>query len=398
MFTILFTIVEGPEEGTRHEFQQKEVTSGSDFSNDLILVHPAVSPRHFRIVDEKDEIYLEDLTGNNQTKLNGVFVSREPLHNGDELQVGPYVFHITLERGTLPDEAIHDLASGARGRGKRSLFWSPPALVILSLCFIVMIYFAFTFFTREEERKDLSELGPVPLPVKGVYGHKVQGKNYLDKVEFSFIAHGLKYRLQYRPGHINQSGLVRISINGTTLVSVPRTIDRWSNELVSVDIPQHLLKAGEANIIQFDNLQNPPGKIPWGVREVSVLEVPIPKCDIDIARKYLRLASEKYEERNIMESNLYDAIRYLAEGQEYLIACEDADVRDQLFDTLNLYETELQNKYEEHLFNTKKFLKLKDFYGAKFELERVLLYLPDETDKRHRKAKDLLEKLNKMIR
>lgn len=397
MFTIQFTIVEGPQEGTRHEFQQKELTAGSEFENDLILVHPDVSPRHFRIVDETDEIYLEDLTGSNETKLNGIFVSREPLHNGDELQVGPYVFHISLESGTLPDEAIHEIGSRGRGAGRLSLFRRPPALVALSLGLIVMVYLTFSFVSKEKEDKDLFELGPVPLPVEGIFGYKVQGKNYPDKVEFSFVARGPKYRLRYRSGYINQAGLVRISINDNKLATVPPTINRWSDELVSVDIPQHLLETKETNIIRFDNMENPPGKVPWGIREISVQEVPIPKCDIEIAKKYIRLANEKYEERQISESNLFDATRYLKEGQEYLIACEDTDVRDQLFDTLNRCEEELEEKYREYMFNTKKFLKLKDFYGAKIELQQILLYIPDETDRRHRRAKDLLEKISKIV-
>jgi hypothetical protein len=389
--------VEGPHEGTRHEFQQKELTAGNDFSNDLILIHPDVSARHFRVVDETDEIYLEDLTGSNETKLNGIFVSREPLHDGDELQVGPYVFHISLEHGTLPDEAIHELGAQGRGFGKLSLFRRPPALIFLSIGLIIMIYFIFSFFSKEEEDRDLSELGPVPLPVEGIFGYKVGGQNYQDKVEFSFVARGPKYRIQYRPGYINQAGLIRISINENNLSTVPLTIDRWSDELISVDIPQHVLETKETNIVRFDNLRNPPGNVPWGIREISVQEVPIPKCDIEIAKKYIRLANEKYEERQISESNLSDAIRYLKEGQEYLIACEGTEVRDQLFDTLNRCEEELEGRYKEHMFNTKKFLKLKDFYGAKIELEQILLYVPDETDKRHRRARDLLEKINRIV-
>jgi hypothetical protein len=399
LFTIQFAIVDGPEEGTRYDFQQNEVKVGSEFSNDLILIHPEVAPRHFRVVDEKDEIYVENLTGKNETKLNGVFVSREPLHNGDELQIGPYVFHISLERGVLPDEAIYESQVSAIIRPRaRAFIKRPPVLVLVSLALIVLIYLAFTLVTKKEEGQDLSQLGPVPLPAEGIFGHKVEGRNYLDKVEFSFVATYPKYRVQYRPGFIEDADKIKIFVNENRVGTVPLTIGRWADEPVSVDIPQNDLKMGETNLLRFDNTAYPPVEIRWGVRDVSLVEVPIPKCDIEVAKKYLRLGQDKYEERRIAESNLSDAIKYLKQGQEYVIACEDSEVRNTLEDTLDQYKKELQDKFEEYMFNTKKFLKLGDFYGAQYELEQVLRYIPDESDRRHRQAKDLLEKTSKLAK
>lgn len=396
MFNIQFTIVDGPEEGARYEFQQRDVGVGSDFSNDLILVHPDVAPKHFRIVDEKDDIYVENLTGKNETKLNGVFISHEPLHNGDELQVGPYVFHIALERGALPDEAIHEPAVASLMRpSTKSFLKRPPVLGFVGLSFIVLTYLAFMLVTRKDEGQDQSELGPVPLPAQGIFGHRVEGKNYLDKVEFSFVAQYPKYRLQYRPGFIAQADKVKILVNGKRLASVPRTIDRWADEPVSVDISQGFLKTGEPNSVSFDNTAYPPERIQWGIRDVSLMEVPIPKCDLEVAKKYLRLGQDKYEEKRIAESNLYDAIKYLKEGQEYVIACDESEVKQVIEETLKQYKKELQDKFGEYMFNTKKFLKLSDYYAAQYELEQALRYIPDESDRRHRQAKEVLEKIGK---
>jgi hypothetical protein len=175
---------------------------------------------------------------------------------------------------------------------------------------------------------------------------------------------------------------------------VPVTIDRWADELVLVDVPQTSLKMQEVNVIRFDNKKNPPEKSRWGVREVSVTEVPIPKCDVEVAQKYLRLSKEKYEERRINDPNLYAAVQYLREGLEYVIACEDAQVRDVLLETVDRYEAELQGKYEDFLFNTKKFLKLRDLDAAKIELQNIISHIPDESDRRHRAARDLLERLD----
>ncbi len=393
--TVQFTIVEGPDEGTRYEFHQQEINVGSDFSNDLILSHPEVAENHFRIVQEKEHIYLEDLGSGSGIKLNGLFVSRGPLHNGDELQVGPYVFHISLLREEITDEFIQGLQVLEGTGGKPSPLKRPPLLALLSVLLIVLVYSGVRLSMTEREGEDLSNAGPLPLPVHGIVGHKVGGKNYVDKVEFTFFAQKPKYRLRYRPGYIRYPRQVAIYMNDEKLADVPLTIDRWADELVLVDIPQTSLKMGEVNVIRFDNLKNPPEKTRWGLRNISVHEVPIPKCDVEVAQKYLRLAREKYEERRINDPNLFAAIQYLKEGLEYVIACEDAEIRDVLLETMDRYEEELQGKYEDFLFNTKKFLKLKDMEAVKIELRNIISHVPDESDRRNRAARDLLEKLEK---
>lgn len=392
---VQFTIVEGPDEGTRYEFHQKEIHVGSEFSNDLILSHPEIAPHHFRIVEDKEEIFLEDLGSGGGIKLNGLFVSRGPLHNGDELQVGPYVFHISLLREEITDEFIQGLQVLEGSGGRPSAWRRPPVIGLLSVLLVVLIYSGVRLSMTEREGEDLSNSGPLPLPVHDIIGHKVGGKNYVDKAEFSFFAQKPKYRLRYRPGHIRYPQLVEIYINDEKLAEVPLTIDRWADESVLVDIPQESLKMGEVNIIRFDNTRNPPEKTRWGIREISMHEVPIPKCDVEVAQKYLRLANEKYEERRIHDPNLYAAIKYLEEGLEYVIACEDAKVRDVLLETKEQYSAELQGKYEDFLFNTKKFLKLKDLDAAETELQNILSHVPDESDRRHRAAKDLLERIGK---
>ncbi len=70
-------------------------------------------------------------------------------------------------------------------------------------------------------------------------------------------------------------------------------------------------------------------------------------------------------------------------------------MRDVLLETVDRYEEELQGKYEDFLFNTKKFLKLKDLEAAKVELQNIISHVPDGLDQRHRAARELLERLEK---
>ena len=114
---------------------------GSDFSNDLILVSSDVDPRHLRVVDEGGEVFLEDLSGREEARLNGETFSRALLHPGDELYLGPYVFHISMEL----DAAPYGEERSRHGDGKRLLtrfraIRQPPVLALLTLCGIIVLY------------------------------------------------------------------------------------------------------------------------------------------------------------------------------------------------------------------------------------------------------------------
>jgi pSer/pThr/pTyr-binding forkhead associated (FHA) protein len=393
---VILTIVEGPDEGTKYEFEQKEILIGSDFSNDLILNHLEVSPRHAKIVEEKDGVYLEDRGSLHGTKLNGLYVRREPLHNGDELQIGMYVFHLSLAKKATEEKEKAENGPEKRGLLIKRFHSVPKRLIIIVLFGIVLVYASFRIFAnKEDEGQDLSKQGPVPLPAQGIYGYKVGGQNYVDKIEFSFIAKGPKYRLLYRSGFIQSPGSVEISLNDKKLVYVPLTINRWADDPISVDLPQDVLKKGEVNIIRFNNTKNPPANERWGIRDVSLVDVPLPRCDVDVAQRYFELANKKYEERRINEPNLFYAIESLKQGLEYVITCEDPKMKNLILDSLNQYEQELERHYKDYMFNARKFIELHDLEAAQFELDALMKHIPDEDDARHKRAKDLLDRLSR---
>ena len=67
----------------------------------------------------------------------------------------------------------------------------------------------------------------------------------MDKVDFTFEARRAnKYRIQYSPGYVNKAKLVKVYVNGEYLRSVPVTYNRWSDEPLTMDIPEQLLKIG----------------------------------------------------------------------------------------------------------------------------------------------------------
>ena len=67
-----------------------EFAIGRSTSCELRLPDESVSRRHAQIVRQDGHWWIEDLGSKNGVKLNTVPVTREPLHNGDVIELGPF--------------------------------------------------------------------------------------------------------------------------------------------------------------------------------------------------------------------------------------------------------------------------------------------------------------------
>lgn len=81
-------VVAGPGLGTEWAFKQAEITIGRSAENEIDFADIAVSRQHTRIVFKNEHYILLDLGSNNGTLLNGISVSEERLHSGDEIIIG----------------------------------------------------------------------------------------------------------------------------------------------------------------------------------------------------------------------------------------------------------------------------------------------------------------------
>ncbi|MBP8132401.1 MAG: sigma 54-dependent Fis family transcriptional regulator [Candidatus Hydrogenedentes bacterium] len=74
-----------------------DVVVGRGADCDIVLLDPAVSRRHCRIVREGTDIWLEDLGSRNPALLNGAPVRRARLEPGDEISIGTNQFLVLGE-------------------------------------------------------------------------------------------------------------------------------------------------------------------------------------------------------------------------------------------------------------------------------------------------------------
>lgn len=66
---------------------------GRQGDNDIIIKDPFISKKHFKIVEDEEEYYLEDLKSSNGTFLNGQKVEDVVrLSNGDRITTGNIEF------------------------------------------------------------------------------------------------------------------------------------------------------------------------------------------------------------------------------------------------------------------------------------------------------------------
>lgn len=82
-----------------HYSIDNELTLGRHNDNDIYIKDPFVSKRHFKIVEDEGEYYLEDLESSNGTYLNNDRLEDVvKLSNGDIIKVGSIEF-LYVNRG-----------------------------------------------------------------------------------------------------------------------------------------------------------------------------------------------------------------------------------------------------------------------------------------------------------
>ncbi len=83
-----------PEE-TVYEIKRAVTTIGRRPGNDILLKHRMVSRRHAEICFEDDGYFLYDIASTNGTRINGRYIQKERLSDGDLIQIGPFIFTFT---------------------------------------------------------------------------------------------------------------------------------------------------------------------------------------------------------------------------------------------------------------------------------------------------------------
>jgi cell division protein FtsL len=83
-------------EKTTFRIVKPETTIGRDENNDLVLLNDSVSRRHAKVVFNGGAFEIQDLGSSNKVIVNGVFIERTTLKNGDIIGLGEVVIYFSL--------------------------------------------------------------------------------------------------------------------------------------------------------------------------------------------------------------------------------------------------------------------------------------------------------------
>src|SRR5450432_3616849 len=93
--------IAGPFQGAAFSLSDRNVSVGRDPSNDLWIADQSLSRQHCLLVSQDGQFAIRDLQSKNGTRVNGVPVGEQLLHDGDHISVGDSVFIFQLEEGEV---------------------------------------------------------------------------------------------------------------------------------------------------------------------------------------------------------------------------------------------------------------------------------------------------------
>ncbi len=246
--------------------------------------------------------------------------------------------------------------------------------------------------TRKDWSNDILELaGPVTTSSFGLGVKGTELARY--QVNFKFGYLDGRATLVYDIGWIDSDQEVEIRLNDERIVGyAPMALNTWE-ETIEVILPHEALLQNEFNIITFDNTRNP-GDGPdetWAVRNVQVIEDPLPEADPGMAQQRFALAKDRWDKRQIAPENLYKACKEFQLTRDYL---ERLDVKPPLYDAATsrakACRKELDAAWSKLRFSFLRALKFKNYQEAEGLLRQALKYFPDEGDPKHRMIKKKL--------
>ena len=414
-------IVKGPATGRQYQFDQPCVDIGRSVSgNDLILNDQSVSNQHARITMDKGSFFLQDLKSRNHTYYNGTLLAEGEkvcLKNEDRFQIGGVTIQFLAAPAYTEEPQRLFIDDETQLIDKQSAFQfsktnipllkkSKPVKITIAgiVCLVLLLMVAKIAMKpsagekgKVEQTADLS-LQPIPLPATGPYGFTNRsGNSQPDKAIFTFFADSTNAELRYTVGGVDSDGEVVLLLNDTKIANAPLAIESWGKEQVMY-LPGDLFVLGKENRLIFDNTKNPPGKEKWAVKNVSIEFLGQESCNEAEGKNAYDLGEKMYNERAVSEGNLYQAYQYFRVAISHMEGCPaKPDILKKTEEKLQIVQQSLEQQYNNLIFSYKKSIKINKYRQSKAALEGILGLIPDNKDQRHKEAKYLLEKIDKVL-
>lgn len=127
------------------------------------------------------------------------------------------------------------------------------------------------------------------LPAVQEYGYIENGdQSHLDRISYCFPPQNGTATIAFEAYDIDREGEVELWLNGAKALTLPVTgNNQWGGQ-VQVTLPDGLVDEASANLLVFDNVDNPPRTFQWGIRNVALVtttlavETPTPTLPLSL--------------------------------------------------------------------------------------------------------------------
>lgn len=428
MSTIIHLLItEGPGTGREIHVPRVGVRIGRSSRNDISIPDGAMSrfQCRFFLVDG-DGLWVSDLGSANGTLVNGEMVQEQRLHVHDEILAGDTRIrvvnagtshpgnmggHEPFEATARPGEAPVDLGlrkdqqagtpAASTGAMRRNLLWLAVFMLVVVLgIFLQKPIRAYLNPPRPAQLQPQADLPVLELMFERVEGtasnifrYSLELQHDLLRVQVDDLQTDRHVRRDKKVTPELQRELAR-SIEGTGILDLQEEYSgldpaRYHYSDLSVTIGALTRRVKVLNQAEPDPFATARGIIEeFGKNELGLAALSVdPATLIEKARDALLQGKKMWDEREVRNENLYNAIRAYKECEWYLetiqpkpdFAAEAASARDDCI-------KELQRRYEDLWFLAERSVKLREWKEAERQLKVICEMIPDRSDDRHRNA------------
>ena len=425
-------IVSGESAGKKFTVKEGGLRLGRSSSNDIHVNDGELSRNHclFEISGETG-IRVIDLASANGTIVNGVELGSEPreLKSGDVVEVGSTV--IKVVGGEPPPAAVSgdvDLGlSAARAqdeikpaqsprRRAANLLWAIAVLALGSATAVLLL------LPRQgaEAPQPTAITEEARHPVE-VYYEKVEADTSgIFRYELTFSRDGVlkvvvddvpdANRHLVKSSHLSDAGVGELS-NILDFEDVRRLDREYSGPAQAADglkswrlkvvYPDRVRSVSIVNTQEPDVFRSIRERLEtFSKNELGIWAIQYSRDKlVEMAEESVRLARQKWEDRDVQHGNMHAAISAFREAMFYLETVNPKpEFHGAVRDELELAERELDRRFRDQRFRADRALNLGEWQSAKRELSVLMEMVPDRGDERYREAKSKLVDVDKRMK
>lgn len=404
-------IVAGPDRGQEVALPVDGARMGRSEGNDITLKDPSLSRFHCRFYfNPAGALYLADLASTNDTLVNGRPVQDVELQVGDRVEIGETTLLVVSNRldgetrgpgrevdlGLQPKEAVREPAFPAGHRP----FRLRVLVSAVATAFLLLAAAGFWAFLKARPANPAArapdpglelEYEKVQASSQNIFFYLLTLKNGILSVRVENLQDGRQVQREQKVDErvvaALQASLESSGFFGLEEGYEGRGVDAWDSMDLTLTLNRRTHRVRVVNRLEPDAFRDARQRIEeFGQNEIGLGALALqPERLREMANKAWQAGQNFYQQREVRNDNLAQAIRSFTEVEWYL---ETVEPKPEFYpDAVAAREEatrKLNEKYEENLFQAERAIRLKDWAVANQHLRVCLEILPNRSDERYR--------------